>query len=83
MPVVSMLNETMLRELAESTNGAYVKLEGTEDAVTAIQAQLANIERTAFADMSRMNFTTYYMWFAALMLLFLLIEQFIPEWRKK
>ena len=83
MPVVSMLNETMLRELAESTNGAYVKLEGTEDAVTAIQAQLANIERTAFADMSRMNFTTYYMWFAALMLLFLLIEEFIPEWRKK
>lgn len=83
MPVVSKLNETMLRELAESTHGTYVKLEGTEDAVTAIQSQLANIERTAFADMSRMNFTTYYMWFAALMFIFLLVEQFIPEWRKK
>ncbi len=83
MPVVSMLNEAMLRELAETTNGTYVKLEGTEDAVVAIRSQLANIERTAFADMSRMNFTTYYMWFVALMLLLLMLEQLIPEWRKK
>jgi len=81
--VISMLNEDALKQLAQVTNGAYVRLEGTDEAVKAIQAQLANIERTAFSDVSRMNFTTYYMWFAALMLFFLIIESFIPEVIKK
>ncbi len=77
--VISILNEQVLRELAEVTNGLYVKLEGTDDAVNAIQGQLANIERTAFGDVSQMNFTTYYMWLVALMLFLLVAEQFIPE----
>jgi len=80
--VISVLNEQVLRQLAEVTNGLYVRLEGTDDAVNAIQGQLANIERTAFGDISRMNFTTYYMWFVLLMFVLLLAEQLVPE-RKK
>ena len=82
-PVVSMLNEAVLIELAKETNGTYVRLEGTDEAVSAIRGQLANIERTAFTDMSRMNFVTYYMWFALAMLVLLVVEPFIPETRKR
>jgi Ca-activated chloride channel family protein len=82
-PVISVLNEAVLIELAKETNGTYVRLEGTDEAVAAIRGQLANIERTAFTDMSRMNFVHYYMWFALAMLVLLVVEPFIPETRKR
>jgi len=81
--VISVLNENVLRELAESTNGLYVRLEGTDDAVNAIQGQLANIERVAFGDVSQMNFTTYYMWFVLMMLVLIVTEQFLSEKKNK
>jgi len=44
-----------------------------------IKAQLSQIERKAFGDMSLMNFKIFYMWLAAAMFLLLMAENFIPE----
>ena len=80
--IVSKLNEEILKELAEATNGVYVRLQNSDEAIATIKKQLAQIERKAYGDMSLMQFTTYYMWLAAAMLLLLLIESVIPVTQK-
>lgn len=80
--VISKLNEEVLKELAEVTNGSYARLQSSDEAVKVLKGQLSQIDRKAFGDMSLMNFTTYYYVFAGLMFLLLLVEPFIPEKRK-
>ncbi|HET6993732.1 MAG TPA: VWA domain-containing protein [Chitinophagaceae bacterium] len=80
--VITKLNEDELRLIADNTNGVYVRLQSSDDAVAAIKKNLSQIETRALGDVSLMNFKTYYWWFAGAMLIFLLVEFFIPE-RKK
>ena len=80
--VVSKLNEETLKQVAENTNGIYVRLQGSDETVAQLMKQLSQIERKAFGDVSLMNYKTFYMWLAGGMLLLLLIEFFISE-RKK
>jgi len=81
-PVISKLNEEILAEIAEGTNGVYTKLESSEGSLAGISKQLSQIDRTSFKDLSRANFKTYYLWFAAGMFVLLLGENFIPEKRR-
>jgi Mg-chelatase subunit ChlD len=80
--VISKLNDAELKLVAEKTNGAYVHFDDSEQVIKTILDQLSQIEGKAFGDVSLMNYTTYYGWFAGLMLLLLVTEFFIPE-RKK
>ena len=75
-------NQEELEAIADNTNGAYIHLQGSDEAVEAVKKQLSQIESRAFGDVSLMNFKTYYWWFAGAMLILLLAEYFIPE-RKK
>jgi Ca-activated chloride channel family protein len=78
-PIISKLNEEELKALAENTNGVYVHLQGSDEAVDIVKKNLSQIETRALGDVSLMNFKTYYWWFAGAMLLFLVIENYIPE----
>ncbi len=80
--VISKLNETDLKAMARATNGVYLKLQSSDEAVAALKVQLAQIDRKAFGDETLVNFRNYFLWFAAVMFILLLIEQLIPE-RKK
>ena len=80
--VITKLNEETLRQVAEKTNGVYIRLEGSDEAVTELKKQLSQIETKSYGDVSLINYKTYYMWFAGAMLLLLVVEPFIPE-RKK
>ena len=80
--VITKLNETELMQIAQKTNGTYVHLINSSDAISAILKQLSQIDRKAYGDLSLMNFTTYYYWFAGLMFLLLIVENFIPELKK-
>ena len=80
--IISKLNETELKQIAETTNGLYVRLQDSDDAVKQIHGQLSAIETKAFTDVSLINFRAYYWWFAAAMLLLLLLEYFVPEVKK-
>jgi len=80
--VISRLNEDGLKNIAEATNGIYVRLQDSDEAVAAVKAQLSQIERKAFNDVSMVNFRNYFIWFAAAMFVLLLVENFIPEKRK-
>jgi len=80
--VISKLNEDELKQIAANTNGIYIRLQESDDAVKQLQEHLSQIESKAFGDVSLMNFKAYYLWFAAAMLIFLLAEYFIPETKK-
>lgn len=80
--IISKLNEEELKEIASATNGIYLRLQGTDEAVVLIKKHLSQIERKIVGDVSQMNFKTYYTWFTGAMLLLLIAETFIPE-RKK
>ena len=80
--VISKLNEDLLKQIAATTNGIYIHLQESDEAVRLLQQQLSQIEAKAFGDKSLMNFKAYYWWFAAAMLILLLAEYFIPETMK-
>ena len=80
--VISKLNEDILKQIAAATNGIYIHLQDSDEAVRQLQGQLSQIESKAFADVSLINFKAYYWWFAGAMLILLLAEYFIPETKK-
>jgi Ca-activated chloride channel homolog len=77
--VITKLNEEELKEIAAKTNGQYIHLEGSDETAAVILKHLSQIEGKAFGDTSLMNYTTYYGWFAAGVLLLIIAEFFIPE----
>ena len=81
--IISILNETELKEIAGATNGVYIRLQSSEEAVRELKSQLSQIEKKAFTDVSQMNYTTYYMWLALIMLALLVVETFIKETKKQ
>lgn len=80
--VISKLNEEGLKAIANATNGVYVRLQNSDEAVVEVKAQLSQIDRKAFNDVSMMNFKNWFIWLAAAMFVLLLVENFMPE-RKK
>lgn len=81
--IITKLNETELQQLSQSTNGIYVHLEDADDAAAKITAQLATIEQKATGDKSFASYQSYFQWFLAAALLFLLVEFLIPERKMK
>jgi Ca-activated chloride channel homolog len=81
-PVVSKLNEQILQQIAQATNGIYIHLQSSDAAVKQVMNQYAQIEKKALGDTSLYNYETYYAWLAAPMLLLLIAETFFPD-RKK
>jgi Ca-activated chloride channel family protein len=81
-PVVSKLNEQILQQIAQGTNGIYVHLQSSDAAVKQIMNQYAQIEKKALGDTSLYTYETYYAWLALPMLLLLIAETFLPD-RKK
>lgn len=77
--VISKLNEDVLKRIAKKTNGIYIHLQSSDEAVSSLLKQLSQIDRKNFGDVSLMNFKTYYMWLAGAMLMLLVIEIFISE----
>jgi hypothetical protein len=80
--VITKLNETILLQLAQISNGAYVKMEDVDEAVNKVIAQLDKIDQKALHDVAYLNYQTFFQWFVGMALLFLVGEFFIPE-RKK
>ena len=77
--VISKLNETALRSIAEKGNGGYMLYNNTEAVAATIASQLATMDQRAVKDDSLTNYESYYQWFLGLALALLLIELFISE----
>lgn len=81
--VISKLNETVLRDVAESGNGSYVLFQNTDAAVQTISKQLAGLDQRAVTDDSLVNYSSYSIYFLLAALLFLVIELFVSETKRK
>ncbi len=80
--VLSRLEEETLKNIAQVTGGTYIRLNNAAGAVKDLETTLSSAEKKAFIDLSLLSYQSYYWWFCIPMLLFLLIETFIPD-RKK
>lgn len=80
--VITRLNETLLQEIARTSNGEYVRLEDTDAAVQQIIDRLGTIEQKSLQDAAYIDYKSFFQWFIVAALLFLIVELFIPE-RKK
>ena len=77
--VISRLNEQELSQLADLTNGIYMRLDNVEAAVITISQRLDEIEKKALEDSDYIQYTSYFQWFLAAALFFLLLEFLLPE----
>ena len=77
--VISKLNEQELSQLADLTNGIYMRLDNVEAAVITISQRLDEIEKKALEDSDYVQYKSYFQWFFAGALFFLLLELLLPE----
>ncbi|MFN2438340.1 MAG: VWA domain-containing protein [Chitinophagaceae bacterium] len=80
--IVSKLNEEILHQIADTTKGKYIHLDDPSSATADILTQLSAADKKALLDTSLLSYQSFYTWLAIPMLLFLLIEIFLPD-RKK
>ncbi|WNJ19906.1 VWA domain-containing protein [Pontibacter sp. G13] len=78
--VFSKLNESMLKQVAESGGGSYFRL-GGGDELKAIKQRLAESEKADFEAYVYADYEDQFQWFLALALLFLTLEYFLSERR--
>jgi Ca-activated chloride channel homolog len=80
--VISKLNETVLRQIAQTTGGIYTVLNDPADAASAIRKQIEGVEKKVVEDNSFINYESLFQWFIGMALLLLMLELFIPETKK-
>ena len=80
--VVSKLNEQLLQQVSEATNGVYVHLEAVAPSMTTILDQYKNVDKKALVDTTGLTYVSFYWWLLLPMFLLLLVELFLPD-RKK
>jgi len=61
----------------------YAHFESSDQTIGELMQQLSQVERKTFTDVSLLNYTTYYMWFAGLMFLLLIFEFILPERKRR
>jgi Ca-activated chloride channel family protein len=82
--VISKLNETELRQIAQSTGGVYQHLDIIPIAVNNIAAVLNNMDKKAIeSNGDTKQYASFYPWFVLIVVLMLIAEIFIPETKRK
>jgi Ca-activated chloride channel family protein len=81
--VISKLNEAELQQLADMSNGQYVRLDNMDDALITLTQQLGSIEKKSLSDAEYVDYESYFQWFLALAFLLLLVEFFLAERKRQ
>ncbi len=77
--VYSKLNESILTDIAQKTNGDYQLFSATDRAVSKLITDLNSIEKREINDDSQNHYSSYFQIFMMLMFLLLLFEIFVSE----
>lgn len=77
--VVSKLNEEALRTIAQNGNGLYQLFSGADEVADNLNKKLMTIGQTSLTGSSYGVFKNYFWYFLLAALIFLVIENFIPE----
>lgn len=62
-PVISKLNEKMLRELATATGGTYTLLQNPDAAAAQLAGEIGSMEQRELGSMQYTSYTSYFQWF--------------------
>lgn len=62
-PVISKLNEKMLRDISNAANGTYTLLQNPDAAAGVINAALERMEQQDMGTMQYTNYNSYFQWF--------------------
>ncbi len=85
--VITRLDESTLREIAEETNGVYVNGSNTAEVVETIKDVLDKMDKTEFESKQIADFKDQFQWFLGIGIFLLFIEIFFLErktaWLKK
>lgn len=74
--VITKLDETFLKEIADEGNGEYINGSNTEEAVEFIKEQLLQMDKKEFEAKQFAEFKDQFQWFLGLGLLFLFLDVF-------
>nr|WP_299338108.1 VWA domain-containing protein [Allomuricauda sp.] len=85
--VITKLNETILLEIAEEGNGAYIDGSNTDKAVEFIKEQLDQMDKKEFEAKQFAEYKDQFQWFLGIGLFFLFLDIFLLDrktaWLKK
>jgi Ca-activated chloride channel family protein len=79
--VRSQLNEQMLQDLADAGNGSYFNIQQEGDVIEALRERIDKLEKREFETRAFDEYESYFQYFLAAALLFLIIE-FMISYRK-
>ena len=77
--VITKLDESFLKEIANDGNGEYINGSDTEEAVTFIREQLLQMDKKEFEAKQFAEFKDQFQWFLGIGLLFLFLDIFTLE----
>lgn len=81
--VVTKLNESILKQIAQKANGAYFLFNNTDAVISGIQHEINSMDQRGVKDDSLMNYSSYFQYFLALAFILLIWELFISENKKR
>lgn len=81
--VISKLNEAELQQLADATNGRYVRMDNLDDVLITMNQQLDSVEKKSLNDTAFIDYISYFQWFLGIALVLLLAEYLLPERRRR
>lgn len=81
--VISKLNEAELQQLANATNGEYIRLDNVDDALITMSQRIESAEKKAMSDAEFIDYKSYFQWLAGAALVLLVIEFFLSERRRE
>ena len=77
--VITRLNESILKEIAQEGNGAYYYGANTEETVNFVKETLAGMDKKEFEAKQFADFKDQFQWFLGAALLFLFLDIFFLE----
>jgi len=83
-PVLSRLNEAILRQVAEAGGGSYFNLnDGSERVLETLKGRIGDMEKRELEQRVFSEYNSYFQWFVGLAILLLLLEFVIAYRRNK
>lgn len=76
--VLSKMNETELKSIADAGQGIFVNLSNIRGDVNKVANRLNQISKTNLGESRLANYSSYFQYFLAIMLLLMIIEFFMP-----
>lgn len=81
--VITRRNSTILQEIAEASNGAYIDGNKTNTPVDAINTIIANAQKSEFETTQFSDYKDQFQWFIGIGLLFLILDVFLFDKKTK